>query len=684
MSEGKEALININGEGGLAEYATRLAEELGGQPRSPSHPDTIIAANLKETIAEVKGTATTRGLAARCTIGLSTAAAAATTGLSTRTMRLARQDLKNSNKHDMNWNAKPKLRRKGISTAEHQVVGEWLLSMCPKKSGGKYHMQWITSDELYERYVTAVRTGKLNWRTDMAARSRCRVVFDRIKKEMRIRTAKTFDGQFNCMRCAAVEKEEQNCVELERQTEAAKAAGTLDNNLELKVSLDASQQRVKRLLEHRALRDLQFGYLMQCRYSAIDQERGRRMLVVMDFSKYFYKRNVTMEATTKKERQEYIHDMVMVLESWPREEQLADAETSQIAPVEEKERVARRMRGREKKKTVPRRWVRYVDSICERAGAEGNDTRYVRAAFRCAIEMKMFDVFQRIDLFSDGGPKHYKSVYGMATMAEWYDWWAELRPGVDVPALWWNFTAPYHGHGVADSHAGIFSQMLSRRQKRGQGSAHGTGGGPENDVEIAALMREMKNTTPIVLQSIERPEFRNDLIPLETIKKHFQFRFVRVQQHITLSDGKEEAKAVTAVEYRRNSSDEEEVEGDPWKREFFNEAGTVSKKQPKKRAERVVSVKQEPIDGGCSGGECAPEPVTKKHAPSGTGHDDTKPKRGRPKKKPEAKSKSKTAATEESNKEEVKPKTRGEKMVAAASAVVTTKSGRIVHVKVNK
>jgi len=140
------------------------------------------------------------------------------------------------------------------------------------------------------------------------------------------------------------------------------------------------------------------------------------------------------------------------------------------------------MRGREKvTRTLPRRWVRYVDNICEHAGAEGNDTRYVRgtAAFRKAIELQAFesDGFERIDLFSDGGPgpKHYKSVtlYGMATMAEWtrYDWWprAELRPGVAVPQLWWNFnfTAPYHGHGVADSHAGIFSQMLSRRQKTG-------------------------------------------------------------------------------------------------------------------------------------------------------------------------------------------------------------------------
>ena len=111
--------------------------------------------------------------------------------------------------------------------------------------------------------MTAVRAGKLNWKEGQQAqaktRSPCRVVFDRIKKQMRIRTAKTFDGQFNCMpqRCAALDEEEKNCVELQQRTQKEKAAGTLDDNLELKVSLDASIQRVKllRQAEHRQLKD---------------------------------------------------------------------------------------------------------------------------------------------------------------------------------------------------------------------------------------------------------------------------------------------------------------------------------------------------------------------------------------------------------------------------------------------
>ena len=230
-------------------------------------------------------------------------------------------------------------------------------------------------------------------------------MFDRIKKEMRIRTAKTFDGQFNCMRCAALDdsEEEHNCVELERQTEQARAAGTLDDNLELKVSLDASQQRVKQLHDHRALREHQFAYLMQCRHNTIEEERGR-MLVVMDFSKYFYKRNVTMEALTKKDRQEYIHDMVLVFESWPRsasasepEEEEMKAAAPPIEGKEEKKRGAslRRMRGRGREKvvrTLPRRWVRYVDNLCEHAGVEGNDTPVPICARRVSPSHRAEDV----------------------------------------------------------------------------------------------------------------------------------------------------------------------------------------------------------------------------------------------------------------------------------------------------
>jgi len=62
-----------------------------------------------------------------------------------------------------------------------------------------------------------------------------------------------------------------------------------------------------------------------------------------------------------------------------------------------------------------------------------------------------------------------------------YDWWAELKPGLAVPTITWNFTAPNHGHGPCDSHAGVYSQLLTRVQNEGQhggGGVEAVGGGP--------------------------------------------------------------------------------------------------------------------------------------------------------------------------------------------------------------
>ena len=320
-------------------------------------------------------------------------------------------------------------------------------------------------------------------------------------------------------------------------------------------------------------------------------------------------------------------------------------------------------------------------------------------AMRNAIKEGYFDGFARVDLFSDGGPKHYKSVYAMRTMSDWFDWWEELRPGVSIPQLWWNFTAPYHGHGVADSHAGVFSQMLSRRQKSGQGTTWGTGGGPKNAEEIAALMREMKATVPVVFTAIERPPYRIDLHPLETIKKHFQFRFVRKERTtVTLSEGKEEAvtQKETVVEFRLRSSDQEDVPGDPWWRQSFAERSTESKSLPKKKREREVRVKDEPMEAASTSESTAVSGNRKRAVKiAAIGEESsTKPKPMRSKakkqkaapksasKKGKGKSKCNVKQTIEEGTEEeggaTIPKSRGRRMVAAAA---TTKSGRVVKPK---
>ena len=129
-----------------------------------------------------------------------------------------------------------------------------------------------------------------------------------------------------------------------------------------------------------------------------------------------------------------------------------------------------------------------------------------------------------MDLFSDGGPKHYKSVYGMRTMAQWADWWADSKPDAKVPVLYWNFTCPNHGHGAADGHAGNISQMNLRAQKKAQHQNGLAAKGPSNAYELAEMCKDMKGAHLVVFPTIERPPERTDLKPLFAIRAHFQFR----------------------------------------------------------------------------------------------------------------------------------------------------------------
>ena len=80
----------------------------------------------------------------------------------------------------------------------------------------------------------------------------------------------------------------------------------------------------------------------------------------------------------------------------------------------------------------------------------------------------------------------------------------------------------------------------------------------------------MKNTTVVVFETIERPDYRQDLFGLDHIRSHFQFRFMTDDQ------------GEVVVQYRKRSSDAVSVEGDQWREERFNAKKTVSRKARKK------------------------------------------------------------------------------------------------------
>jgi len=159
---------------------------------------------------------------------------------------------------------------------------------------------------------------------------------------------------------------------------------------------------------------------------------------------------------------------------------------------------------------------------------EKNDTEYVRVALKRIIQRGHLDRFRRIDLFTDGGGKHFKNVYSMEMGSHWVEMWHELRgKDVMVPELIWNVTAPYHGHGTADSHAGSVSQTLTRAQL-GRQHTGGLAASPPSTVdEFMVMIGKMKNCVPESFEQIERPQIRQDIDSLKDgIKKFYQFRYV--------------------------------------------------------------------------------------------------------------------------------------------------------------
>jgi hypothetical protein len=190
----------------------------------------------------------------------------------------------------------------------------------------------------------------------------------------------------------------------------------------------------------------------------------------------------------------------------------------------------RRQRGPKK---VGGRYVYNIDYVCAEAGAEGNDTGYVKEVLEQLLLTDIFDRFDRIDIFTDGGGKHFKNVYTMHTMAKWLtERWVEVKRRA-APLFVWNVMAAYHGRGVADGHGGVISRSVDR-ERRDRLQQHLPI--PKTPADLKEVIEnKCANSSVVVLERIPRPaEGRVDLESLEgKIKSMNQFVFVSTQHPST-------------------------------------------------------------------------------------------------------------------------------------------------------
>jgi hypothetical protein len=133
--------------------------------------------------------------------------------------------------------------------------------------------------------------------------------------------------------------------------------------------------------------------------------------------------------------------------------------------------------------------------------------------------------FDRIDLWTDGGPHHFKTRFCQAT------WHALSVLRFDRKPITHNFFASYHGHSLADGHAAVVkrclhSQYLLSELERTTHQPDATWG-PAGVKEVAEVIsRKCANTEVVVFNEIDRDgERRPTVRSIPGIKSYHWFLY---------------------------------------------------------------------------------------------------------------------------------------------------------------
>lgn len=171
----------------------------------------------------------------------------------------------------------------------------------------------------------------------------------------------------------------------------------------------------------------------------------------------------------------------------------------------------------------------YYDFLCDIPEENTNDYFFVQAVWLKLVEMNVFDGFDSIEIWSDGGPKHFKTRYCQ------YFWHQLSNKLFQQQKIQHNFFASYHGHSLADSHAGhdkqlVKSEYIKSQQERMRLFDDFTAKinyGPASAHQIADLLNQnLSHTTAIVLDNINRdPATKPKVKSLPNIKQFHSFEY---------------------------------------------------------------------------------------------------------------------------------------------------------------
>jgi hypothetical protein len=167
---------------------------------------------------------------------------------------------------------------------------------------------------------------------------------------------------------------------------------------------------------------------------------------------------------------------------------------------------------------------RNFDFLCSHQETNKHDYHFVLQVWVWLfLHLKFADRFDRIDIWSDGGPHHFKTRYCQ------FMWHVLSMLRFSNRPIHHHFFASYHGHSMADGHAATVKKCLLTRYlltELERTTASPTASfGPRTIEDVADLIRaNCENTQVIVFNQIDRDEERKPQVKnVPLIKSNHEF-----------------------------------------------------------------------------------------------------------------------------------------------------------------
>jgi hypothetical protein len=378
----------------------------------------------------------------------------------------------------------PNTKRQRLAPDQLDAVFSFLASTCSPVSGtaGPFR-QFIKDEELYQQYLDSRPVGQsstcslericgqcyflLISHLFVAFASGVRSVSEKtflcLKRWMRVRHAGSYFGQFDCYLCLRwkqLPQEMQRPADLQRSYNLA--------------------MEYKKCEQHQKVRSWQRQQYQQMRGNL----KPRQLLLLMDFTSF----SLHSSARNGDDQTVYTQDLIIVLEY-----------------IEN-----------------GRRFTEYLDYLCD-SDTNKHDFFFVFQVFTTLFPSRFFkEAFDSIDIWSDGGPHHFKTRF-----CQW-TWHFLSSFYFNNKRICHHFFASYHGHSLADAHAATDKRILRAAYNASQHDRKAVteeriNFGPSSAEELEPLFQISSSRSFVYcIPHINRdPELRPPINPLSLIKsKH--------------------------------------------------------------------------------------------------------------------------------------------------------------------